>query len=1204
VRNSANALFNKTTHTYTTSNPYTGVTFVALTRSDYFECEGQATCHQNAETFTYDAYGNRTQKNDLGDVGTTGDERTEVTDWIIDTSTWIHRPKRVALLNNSGATVRERWLYYDGGAWNTLGARGLLTKEESRLTGGVGDSGNPTITYGYDIYGNRTSVNDVRSCPTTTVFESSQTYASTITNCLNHTTTLVYDHKFGVITSQTDANGQITSSEYDALGRPTKVIGPLDTNSTYGTVSTFYLEWGNPSSQRVITYRTEQHGTGNYIWSEEYFDGLGRGYKSQKEGPNGQTIVAETQFDVRGQVWKTSAPRFTSEAAVWTEFLYDVLGRQTRINFPDGTNTQTLYDHHEVTTIDPRGKIKRTHSDSHHRVAQVEEVNGGTSYFTNYEYDAADKLVKVTNAAGHNTLNVYDALGRKIAMCDPNMGTSSTLTSCGTNTPGAWVYTYNKAGDLLTQKDAKGQTICFEYDSLGRPSFKRQGASCTSAPLITWTYDDAAVQFSKGRVTQIVDQATTSKFFYDQVGRTTRTERLVLGQPQSLSQTYDALSRITSETFPDNEQVTYNYNSGGWLQSVTATSGLNYINDIQYNARGQKKTVTYGNNLVTTFTYNDPVDRPSVLPDFRVYNRTTSANQQNLTYGYDQNGNVTAITDSLFTGSRTFGYDALNRMPSASGTFGTNQANQNCTYAYSSIGNLTNKCGSVLTYGDANHPSAVTNHAGTGKNYTYDPNGNMLTRGTQTLTWDIDNRVTSVGISGGGTTSMEYDYAGIRFKKTGPSGMTLYPFQGYEIDPNGVITKLIKVGGEILASKRGANKYFYHNDHLGGVNVITDSNAQRCQLIEYSPWGGTSRSEVTNPACDPSRRFTGQELDPETGLYYYGGRYYDPEISRFASPDPFVQAPHDPQNLNRYSYVLNNPQNLVDPDGYFHKVKKPSFFKRFIGVFVGAVLSVFTAGFTAAFTAAAIAAGEIGATAAISTTASLTLAGSIGGFVGGAVSTQALGGNFLRNAFGGAVIGGITAGGLGGGIFGGIGFGPGSSPFGILAADMANASIRGFVVGTIASATAGEKFSDALRHGLLSAGIHAGSVAINTAIGHAVGYLRSGGGTPTVITSNGQSSAYYEVPDGQPGSFGNVVSGDRGWMETAASQGTLNSAPYKVFVHEIFHGPQSGVLGLAYGVAHLISMGVSKAACGNTHECNPLERFLHPFPDYIATPVN
>ena len=211
------------------------------------------------------------------------------------------------------------------------------------------------------------------------------------------------------------------------------------------------------------------------------------------------------------------------------------------------------------------------------------------------------------------------------------------------------------------------------------------------------------------------------------------------------------------------------------------------------------------------------------------------------------------------------------------------------------------------------HPSAATAHSGTGKNYSYDANGNMITRGTQTLTWDVDNRVSSISISGGGTTSMEYDYTGMRVKKTA-GGITLYPFKGYEIDPNGVVTKYIRIGNENFASKRGTSKYFYHNDHLGSVNVVTDSNGAQVQLNEYGPWGGVSRSVGS---VDPTHRFTGQELDPETGLYYYGGRYYDPEISRFASPDPYVQSPDDPQNLDRYSYVLNNPVNLVDPSGHF-----------------------------------------------------------------------------------------------------------------------------------------------------------------------------------------------------------------------------------------------------------------------------------------------
>jgi hypothetical protein len=64
----------------------------------------------------------------------------------------------------------------------------------------------------------------------------------------------------------------------------------------------------------------------------------------------------------------------------------------------------------------------------------------------------------------------------------------------------------------------------------------------------------------------------------------------------------------------------------------------------------------------------------------------------------------------------------------------------------------------------------------------------MTSRGSQTLTWDIDNRVTSVAISGGGTTLMEYDYTGTRIKKNAPTGISLFPFKGYEIDPGGVTT--------------------------------------------------------------------------------------------------------------------------------------------------------------------------------------------------------------------------------------------------------------------------------------------------------------------------------------------------------------------------------------------------------------------------------
>jgi hypothetical protein len=88
-------------------------------------------------------------------------------------------------------------------------------------------------------------------------------------------------------------------------------------------------------------------------------------------------------------------------------------------------------------------------------------------------------------------------------------------------------------------------------------------------------------------------------------------------------------------------------------------------------------------------------------------------------------------------------------------------------------------------------------------------------------------------------------------------GITLYPFKGYEIDFNGTITKFIRIGTETFASTKressGATvQQFYHNDHLGSVNVITDLSGNRVQLNEYDPWGSVSRSEGN---IDPTHRF-------------------------------------------------------------------------------------------------------------------------------------------------------------------------------------------------------------------------------------------------------------------------------------------------------------------------------------------------------------
>jgi RHS repeat-associated protein len=448
---------------------------------------------------------------------------------------------------------------------------------------------------------------------------------------------------------------------------------------------------------------------------------------------------------------------------------------------------------------------------------------------------------------------------------------------------------------LTSETDARTQTVTLGYDALGRIVTKQYPGGAT----VQWVYDDPAVTNSIGRLTRVTDTSAVTTYSYDALGRIAQMGRLLDGTTYTTSYTFDARSRVLSQTFPDGETVNFAYNDAGWLSSIPG-----YVTSITYNARGQRLRTDYGNGAVTTWTYH-----PDTL---LLTSRTTSSSAgtlQGFTYAYDVLGNLTQINDVAgWTGTRTFTYDGLNRLTSAIGTFGgSNQASVSETYRYNAIGNITQKAGVDYTYGDPLHPAAVT-ATSDGRTYGYDANGNMISGAGRTLSYDTDNRIGSI-TNGSGTTTFAYDYLGRRLRKTTSAGATRYPLGNYEIAPDGVTTKYL---GDV-AKKSDGQVLFYHRDHLHSVHVITDSAGARVQLIEYDPWGRISRQEGN---VDVSHRFTDQEFDSETGLYYFDHRYYDPVLARFTSPDPFVPYPMNPQSFNRYSYVMNNPVNRVDPDGF------------------------------------------------------------------------------------------------------------------------------------------------------------------------------------------------------------------------------------------------------------------------------------------------
>jgi RHS repeat-associated protein len=229
---------------------------------------------------------------------------------------------------------------------------------------------------------------------------------------------------------------------------------------------------------------------------------------------------------------------------------------------------------------------------------------------------------------------------------------------------------------------------------------------------------------------------------------------------------------------------------------------------------------------------------------------------------------------------------------------------------------------------------------------------------------------------------------------------------------------------------------YYHGDHLGSSNIITDGSGQQIARYEYSPFGEVAHQ---SGSYTTDIKYTGKIQD-DTGLYYYGARYYDPVIGRFITPDTIVQAPSDPQSLNRYAYCRNNPIKYVDPSGRWF----------WVAVIVGAILG----GASAAANNQPIWQGM--------------LMGAAGGLmVGGGAAAfgfwGAVGGGILAGAGNAAATGGnIGFGALAGGLGAGLGYGLGSWASGWESGsfwgELGGSMMAGAVAGGVGAELSGGKF--------------------------------------------------------------------------------------------------------------------------------------------------
>ncbi len=150
---------------------------------------------------------------------------------------------------------------------------------------------------------------------------------------------------------------------------------------------------------------------------------------------------------------------------------------------------------------------------------------------------------------------------------------------------------------------------------------------------------------------------------------------------------------------------------------------------------------------------------------------------------------------------------------------------------------------------------------------------------------------------------------------------------GYTIDTDGnIVIDDVPVGQAAPAQTSSGQSeftYYYHPDHLGSTGYVTDANGKLYEHIEYFPFGETWVEEHSNTLRTPYL-YTGKEFDQETGLYYFGARYYDPRTSVWQSADPILDSylygnhargVYNSLNIQLYAYAAQNPMRFTDPDG-------------------------------------------------------------------------------------------------------------------------------------------------------------------------------------------------------------------------------------------------------------------------------------------------
>jgi RHS repeat-associated protein len=839
----------------------------------------------------YDGSGNQKAKTTLGYDETTATPTSGV-------------PQHVAVTGSRGnLTSMGRWLDTTG----TTLATTMTYEDTGNLLTSIDPGGHATQFSYTDNF-------------TDAVNRSSHAYVTQVTlpdtnspNLAHHVVKSRYDANTGRAMTAWDQNNNPTTYAYDSMLRT------VQTNFPDGGRTTLVFDNLNQSHTETkidntrITYSYQLLDSYGRVARAAQTSGEATPYDQQDFCYNSNGQLSFQAYSYQGNGF--ADPKVCSGAG--DTFAYDALGRVTQITHSDSSNMQFSYNGRAIQVQDEGNgsynvkRVKQTNALG--QLTGVCEVttmtllgNGGTpsgcglditatGFLTSYAYDTLGNLTTVTQGSLVNRTFNYDSLSRLLSESHPEWGS------------GATTYTYNNDGLVASRtRPAPNQTnpavtvtTAYNYDELHR-IINRLYSDTT--PGAGFQYDLATawgftLNNSIGRLssTSTSDGSSGQIVGYDAMGRVTINVQCTFHPCGILNYTYDLIGDVTSSSNGANVTFNYTYNTAPRLTGMTsslvdATHPATLLSNVHYGRFGITGD-TLGSVLNETFGYNN-------LGALNSYT-TAPTTPYSFTLGLAPNRNITSATDSV-NGNWTYSYDQFNRM------VGSTQNSTPQTYVYDRYGNRLQQGASSYVFDNNNHIS--------GSGMTYDALGNVTNDGFHSYTYDAESRL--VKVDNNSTLTYSYDAFGHRVQTPG------YNFLYDQSDRGVAVYTLagewsygeIYAGGRHLATYSGNTTNFLHTDWLGSRRVATGLTGATSDTCTGLPFGDGINCVGTEINFN---RFTDYMHDSESNLEHSLFRQYSSTEGRFMTPDPYHGSMDlaNPQSINKYAYVVNNPVNFTDPSG-------------------------------------------------------------------------------------------------------------------------------------------------------------------------------------------------------------------------------------------------------------------------------------------------